>query len=123
MRVNAKLVVEIEYDDDTDAESVSNALDVLMDNAKSTAGVLEEHGDVRVGGFFVLEEPPARDRTKDVDEEGVRLAYTRLIEDDCPKCGGGSYETELLPQCGADAIEVVRCTACGHYEPKHLPKE
>ena len=53
--------VEVEFDDDlTDADSIGNALDVLMDTAKGTPGVLEDYGDVWIGGFFPKAEKPAK---------------------------------------------------------------
>lgn len=52
----AILYVEIEYDESiTDDESVANALDHLMDNARSTPGILDEYGNPDVGAFFVLD--------------------------------------------------------------------
>ena len=51
----ATLYVEVEFDDAiTDADSLSNGLDILMDNAKSTPGILDDFGDPRITGFYVL---------------------------------------------------------------------
>jgi hypothetical protein len=55
MRVT--MTIDVELDERvTDAESVSRALDVLMETALGTPGVLDEYGDVRVGVFVPLEE-------------------------------------------------------------------
>ena len=52
----AYMVVEVEFDPAaTDAIAVSDALDILMDTAKSTPGILDDHGEVRVGGFFPVD--------------------------------------------------------------------
>ena len=50
------MIVEVEYDPTiTDPESVSNALDTLMDTAKSTPGILDEYGNPRVGAFYPVD--------------------------------------------------------------------
>ena len=45
--------LEVSFDDEhTDADSVSDALDTLMDTATSTPGILDEHGSVSIGAFY-----------------------------------------------------------------------
>jgi len=52
----AFMVVEVDYDPTiTDAEVVSNALDVLLDTAKGTPGILDEVGNPRVAGFYPID--------------------------------------------------------------------
>lgn len=48
------MTVEVEYEetDEVDAEGVSNALDLLLETAMSTPGILEEYGDADVGAFI-----------------------------------------------------------------------
>jgi hypothetical protein len=56
MKVEAKLYLTIEFDDEnTDAESVASALDKIMDASLSTFGILDEYGDPGIGKFFVDE--------------------------------------------------------------------
>ena len=50
----ATLTVEITYNDSvTDPESISNALDQLMETALSTPDILEEYGNPEIGPFLV----------------------------------------------------------------------
>jgi hypothetical protein len=42
--------IAVEYDETrTDADSVAAALDVLLETALSTSGVLDDYGPIRVG--------------------------------------------------------------------------
>ena len=53
----AYMVVEVEYDPTvTDSESLADALDILMDTARSTPGILDEYGNPRVGEFYPMDE-------------------------------------------------------------------
>ena len=49
----AELWVEVEYDAAvTDPESLATALDILMETALSTPGIMDDYGDVSVGEFL-----------------------------------------------------------------------
>ena len=52
----AYMVVEVTYNPaTTDALEVSDALDHLMDNARSTPGIMDEVGDPAIGAFFPID--------------------------------------------------------------------
>jgi len=56
MRRTVRLEVELDYDDElTDEESLASMMSLLVENAASTPGILEEHGDVEVGTFDVAD--------------------------------------------------------------------
>ena len=61
-----RLYIDVNYDPrKTDPESLSNGLDILMDTAMSTPGILDEYGNPRPLAFFVLnEEAPTGDNFK-----------------------------------------------------------
>lgn len=62
--MKARLYVDVEFDGRiTDAESVASAADHLMDTARSTPGILDEYGDPRFGGFYVLTEDKESDNS------------------------------------------------------------
>ena len=46
------LTIDVEYDPDvTDPESLASAMDILLETALSTPGILDEYGNPVVGGF------------------------------------------------------------------------
>lgn len=91
------MTVEVEFDDTvTDAESLSNALDILMDNARSTPGILDDYGDVWVGGFFPPKEASKPKRAA-VQKDG-----------DCPSCKHAWRLHVATPEDGM--------THCAHHE-------
>lgn len=60
MQKTMKLVVEVTYDDTiTDPDSLSTALDTLMETALSTPGIFEDYGDPEVGEFSPIDETTA----------------------------------------------------------------
>lgn len=62
-RKTCVFTLEVEYDPAaTDPESLSNALDLLLDNARSTPGILDDYGEVRPHSFQVADQPPSLDR-------------------------------------------------------------
>ena len=45
--------IEVGYDDKkTNPESLGDALDIMLDTARETPGILDDHGDVHFYGFF-----------------------------------------------------------------------
>lgn len=55
------LKLDITYDPKlTDAESLANAMDILMDTALSTPDILDDYGNPCVGEFYVLHDPEAK---------------------------------------------------------------
>ncbi|MCE9553860.1 MAG: hypothetical protein K8T91_10870 [Planctomycetes bacterium] len=54
----ATLTVEVTYDPEvTDAESIANAADRLLETAVSTPGILEEYGSPTFDSFYVASAP------------------------------------------------------------------
>lgn len=54
----ATLTVEVTYDPEvTDAESIANAADRLLETALSTPGILEEYGSPTFDAFYVASDP------------------------------------------------------------------
>ena len=52
----AFMIVEVDFDASiTDAESVSYALDALVDTATSAPGILEKHGNPDIGDFLPID--------------------------------------------------------------------
>ncbi|SHG88619.1 hypothetical protein [Bradyrhizobium erythrophlei] len=59
MRI-AELKLSVRYDDSiTDAESLCDALDTLIETATSTIGILDEYGDPKIHSFAVLSDQEA----------------------------------------------------------------
>jgi hypothetical protein len=57
-----RLYFDVDYDDNlTDPEGLASAVDVLMETALSTPGILEDYGDPRIGPCFVLTQHPETD--------------------------------------------------------------
>lgn len=53
MLKTCRLMIEITYDDDTtDADSLAEAFDKLLETACSTPGILDEYGNPEIGEFF-----------------------------------------------------------------------
>jgi hypothetical protein len=51
------ICVPVEYDENvTDLESLSSALDILLETALSTDGILDEYGDPYFGCSFVRDD-------------------------------------------------------------------
>jgi hypothetical protein len=51
-----KLVFEVTFDEDvTDAESLSNAFETLLETAMSTPGILDEYGNPEISRILVCE--------------------------------------------------------------------
>lgn len=49
-----RLNVTVRFDEGaTDAESLATAMDILMETALSTPGILDDYGNPTIGGFFV----------------------------------------------------------------------
>ena len=73
----AELTISVIYNEiKTDAESVASALDILMETALSTPGILDEYGNPYVGEFYVQ-----HDYAADVSEgEGDADAACRLAD-------------------------------------------
>lgn len=46
------LTVDVCFSDSTDLESLAGALDILMETALSSPGILEEYGDPSIGEFI-----------------------------------------------------------------------
>jgi hypothetical protein len=69
--------IDVTFDDAvTDAESVSNALDTLLETAMSTPDILDEYGEVSVGPFLLgPEEENEDDGVPDYDEERDGAAW------------------------------------------------
>ena len=50
------LTVEVDYDPTiTDPERLASALDILLETALSTPGILEDHGNLTIHPFFAQE--------------------------------------------------------------------
>lgn len=57
----AKLQLTVEYDEEvTDPDSISAALDKVLETGLSTPGILDEVGCPEVGEFWPLEEDPRK---------------------------------------------------------------
>lgn len=70
MKRTCTLRADIDYDDEaTDAESLAQAMDNLMDTALSTPGILDDYGKVEAGRHFVMVEDPLRCRYPDCVEQ------------------------------------------------------
>ena len=53
----AKLTIEVEFDDEiTDAEGMAAAVDILLNNALSTEGILDDYGNPQIGQPCVAKE-------------------------------------------------------------------
>jgi hypothetical protein len=52
MKKSVLMRVTVWFDDDfTDADSLSDALDTLLETSMSTPGILDDYGPVEVGAF------------------------------------------------------------------------
>lgn len=53
------LILPVTYDDEkTDLESLSNGIDILIETAMSTPGILDDYGPVEIGGTLLGPEKP-----------------------------------------------------------------
>ena len=53
----ARLWFDVEFDENiTDAESLSNAFEILLETAMSTPGILDEYGNPEVGRIWVSDD-------------------------------------------------------------------
>lgn len=76
----AILSISVTFDEKkTDAESIANALDNLLETAMGTPGILEEYGDPYVGPFYVERE--SQELVGEPDPE-ICKNYVRVWEDE-----------------------------------------
>jgi hypothetical protein len=119
----ATLKLDIQFDPAvTDAESVAGALDMLLEMAMSTPGILDEYGDVRVDEFLVglvnLTDELA-------DQAHDRHGIDCLLDSadglcDCEKpgffCSGvPGILAHMENGCLAAGTKVERCDQCQRY--------
>jgi hypothetical protein len=59
------LTIEVEYDENmTDADGVASAVGLLLDNALSTPGILDDHGELRLGDVVAGPEAATADASQ-----------------------------------------------------------
>ena len=89
MKREATLVIAITYDDDiTDAGSVADAVDQLLETSMSTMDILSDYGNPYIGPAMVSEFPeedtPVREESK-YKVNGIPIAAKQFAYDGCHK--------------------------------------
>lgn len=70
----AELRVNVYYDPEkADAESVADAMDILIESAISTPGILDDCGDVGIGAFTIAPDHDCEAQNFAPDADAIRL--------------------------------------------------
>ena len=74
------LTIDVEYDPDvTDPESLASAMDILLETALSTPGILDEYGNPVVGGFSAPR--PHEAYVVATQHNGISCSLDRFVSD------------------------------------------
>lgn len=125
----ATFTVEVEYDPEmTHPDGLATALDILLETALSTPGILEEHGDPQVGEFKIapdtyLRLPPVIDKKakrsymvievvggviQDIFSAQAGRAF--VVDWDCRLFGGGDLGVfKIKPPDSKSPVSVSVC--------------
>ena len=104
--MKTKLFIEVEFDgNQTDAESLAAAADMLLQTALSTPGLLDEYGNPQFGEFFI----------EQAISHHHQLGQQPGIEVRCPKNDGGHEPDWTTTQvvCDVDMYVDLKCKHCG----------
>jgi hypothetical protein len=84
----------------TDPDAVASALDILMDNARSTAGILDEVGNPEIEAFYPME-----------------TRFTAAVISEKEDGSGGVVRVLLVPD---EAFDVEEVTGLAAYGSQHV---